>query len=151
MSGGKINLIPITLVDAHAFVAQHHRHHRPAQGGLFAVACASDDSVVGVAVVGRPVARRSEDGFTSEVTRVCVLEGFKNACSMLYAAAWRASRALGYRRCVTYTLASETGSSLRGAGWLLIGECGGGTWSRKQRPRVDTHPRQLKVRWESQP
>jgi hypothetical protein len=144
-----LDLVPVTLADAHAFVAQHHRHHRAAQGGLFAVGCASGVDIVGVAVVGRPVARRLNDGFTAEVVRLCCLEGFANCCSKLYGAAWRACRALGYRRCVTYTLASESGSSLLGAGWQLVGEVRGGTWSRTSRPRVDRHPTQSKLRWEA--
>lgn len=140
-------LVPVTLREAHAFVAEHHRHHEPAQGGLFAVGVAAGGIVVGVAIVGRPVARRLADDFTAEVTRLCTT-GARNACSMLYAASWRAARALGYCRLITYTLASEEGASLRGAGWTLVGETRGGSWSRQARPRVDTHPTQAKLRWE---
>lgn len=143
-------LVPITLREARAAVAEWHRHHLPPQGGLFAVACAPDGSPspVGVAIVGRPVARLSDDGWTAEVTRLAT-NGFPNACSMLYAAAWRACRALGYRKLITYTLASEPGTSLRAAGWRLVGEAGGGSWSRPSHPRVDEHPMQGKLRWES--
>ena len=141
-------LCPTTLREARAFVAAHHRHHKAPQGGLFAVACELDGTIVGVAVVGRPVARMIADGFTAEVTRLCTT-GEHNACSLLYAAAWRACRALGYRRLVTYTLPEEGGASLRAAGWRCLGECGGGSWSRKDRPRVDTHPTQGKLRWEA--
>lgn len=143
-----MNLCPITISEARAFVARHHRHHRAPQGGLFAVGVEEQDSFVGVAIVGRPVARHADDGYTAEVTRVCVLDGFRNACSMLYGACWRAARALGFRRLVTYTLKSEPGTSLRAAGWRLVGEAGGGTWSRRARPRVDLHPTQAKLRWE---
>ena len=143
-----LRLTPITLREARAFVARHHRHHRAPQGGLFAVACACDAEVVGVAIIGKPVARMLADGFTAEVTRLCTL-GQHNACSMLYAAAWRAARALGYRRLVTYTLPSEGGGSLRASGWRLVGEAGGGSWSRADRPRVDLHPTQEKLRWEA--
>jgi hypothetical protein len=101
-----------------------------------------------VAIVGRPVSRHLDDGWTVEVTRLCALEDTPNACSMLYAAAWRAARALGYRRCITYTLASEPGTSLTAAGWTLLGERGGGPWSRADRPRVDTHPLEQKQLWE---
>jgi hypothetical protein len=87
------------------------------------------------------------DGWTAEVTRVAT-DGTRNACSILYGAAWRAARALGYRKLVTYTLPEEGGASLRGAGWTVIGEAGGGSWSRKDRPRIDTHPTQAKLRWE---
>lgn len=143
-------LAPVTLKAARAFVEQHHRHHKPPQGGLFAVAAAAGEAVVAVAIVGRPVARGLQDGWTAEVTRLCALttDDARNACSMLYRAAWRAARALGYRRLVTYTLASETGASLRGAGFRCIGAAGGGSWSCPSRPRVDEHPTQVKMRWE---
>lgn len=144
-----IKLIPITLKEASVFVARNHRHHRPPRGGLFAVAVEDGDlSVCGVAIVGRPVARRLQDGWTAEVTRLCT-DGTRNACSMLYGAAWRAARALGYQRLVTYTLESEGGASLRAAGWRCVGEAGGGSWSRAERPRVDLHPTQRKLRWEA--
>jgi L-amino acid N-acyltransferase YncA len=143
-----LSLLPVTLREARAFVAKHHRHHRPPQGGLFAVGVEECGHVRGVAIVGKPVARMLADDFTAEVTRLCT-DGHRNACSMLYAAAWRAARALGYRRLLTYTLAEEGGASLKAAGWKLIGEAGGGSWSRKERPRVDTHPTQQKLRWEA--
>lgn len=144
-----LQIVPITLREAHAFVAEHHRHHKPAQGGLFALAVADIAGVCGVAVVGRTVARALDDGFTCEVTRLAT-NGARNACSMLYGAAWRAARALGYRRIVTYTLSEEGGTSLRAAGWRVVAErAGGGSWSRHGRPRVDEHPTQVKLRWES--
>jgi L-amino acid N-acyltransferase YncA len=128
-------------------VAKHHRHHQPPQGGIFAVAVSDGEKVRGVAIVGRPVARMASDGWTAEVTRVCT-DGARNACSMLYRAAWRACRAMGYRKLITYTLAQEGGASLRGAGFQLVGQAGGGSWSRRARPRIDTHPMQEKLRWE---
>lgn len=144
-----MNLQPITFKEAKAFVAEHHRHHQPPQGWLFGVAINDGERVVGVIMVGRPVSRHMQDGFTAEVTRCCVLDGYKNACSMLYGAAWRAARALGYKRIITYTLPSEGGGSLRGAGWQVVNECaGGGSWNREDRKRVDKHPLQAKLRWE---
>lgn len=143
-----LRLVPITISDANEFVRQVHRHHKPAPGGLFAVACANGDTVCGVAIIGRPVARMLQDGYTAEVTRLAT-DGTRNACSILYAAAWRAARALGYRRIGTYTLPEEGGASLRASGWKLIGEAGGGSWSREDRPRVDKAPTQAKLRWEA--
>lgn len=87
-------------------------------------------------MVGRPVSRHLDDGLTLEVNRCCT-DGTKNACSALYAASWRAAKALGYRRLITYTMPEEGGASLRGAGWRLLGLRGGGSWNCESRPRVD--------------
>lgn len=143
-----LELVPITLREANAFVKQHHRHHGPSRGCVFVIGAAVDGKVVGIAITGRPVARRLQDGWTAEVTRLCT-DGTAHVASKLYAASWRAARALGYRKLVTYTLAQETGVSLKAAGWRCLGEAGGGSWSRKDRPRVDQHPTQLKLRWEA--
>jgi len=105
--------------------------------------------MVGVCIVGRPVARLLADDFTAEVTRLATI-GDRNCCSFLYAAAWRACRAIGYRRLITYILDTEPGTSLKAAGWKCLGEAGGGRWSRLSRPRVDEHPTQGKIRWEMQ-
>lgn len=142
-------LHPITLKEAMLFVRRHHRHHSAPQGGLFAIGCAESDAdePCGVAIVGRPVARMLQDGWTAEVTRLCT-SGHRNACSMLYAACWRAARAMGYRKLVTYILDSERGTSLYGAGWKCVGEAGGGSWNRRGRPRIDDHPQQTKLRFE---
>ena len=147
MSTAGLHLVPTTISDACAYVAQYHRHHRAPQGGLFAIAVATDTGICGVAIVGRPVARMANDGWTAEVTRVAT-DGTHNACSMLYGAAWRATRALGYRKLITYTLGSEPGTSLRASGYVLVGQTNGGSWSRADRPRVDKHPLQEKLRWE---
>ena len=103
--------------------------------------------VCGVAIIGLPPARMSRDGFTAEVTRLAT-DGTKNACSFLYAAAWRAARAVGYRRLLTYTLESEPGTSLRATGFREIGRTKGGSWSRPSRKRTDKHPTGPKKKWE---
>jgi hypothetical protein len=143
-----LSIVPCTQTDAISFIAQVHRHHKVSGNGLFAAAVSDGESVVGVVLVGRPKARMLQDGWTCEVTRLAVREGYPNACSMLYRAAWRAAKALGWRRLVTYTLAEESGGSLRGAGFKEIGRAGGGSWSVPSRPRVDKHPTQEKIRWE---
>lgn len=145
-----MDLCPITLKEARRFVDLHHRHHKAPQGGLFAIGLSENDKIVGVAIVGRPVARMLDTGFIAEVTRLCVLDEHPNACSMLYSACWRAARAMGYQRLITYILKSETGKSLEASGFRLVGECGGGTWNRPNsgRPRVDTHPIEQKKLFE---
>jgi hypothetical protein len=147
-----LRLVPITLREANDFVEQFHRHNgrTSRDGGKFALGAATDDGLVGVAIVGRPLARLLDDGETAEVLRVCTKpEAPKNACSFLYGRAWRAWVAMGGKRLVTYTLQSESGSSLKGAGWSICGETQGGGWSRKQRPR-EWQPiyGQQKFRWE---
>ena len=147
-----LELVPITLREANEFVACHHRHHQPVIGHKFSIGCQAgvghNEHICGVAIVGRPVSRHLDNGWTLEVTRCCT-DGTKNACSMLYGAAWRAVKALGYKNLVTYTLPSECGGSLRGAGYRCLGEAGGGNWNSKSRPRVDSPHPQKKLRWEA--
>lgn len=92
-----LEICPVSLKEANAFVAENHRHHKPVTGHKFSIACADGEKIVGVAIVGRPVSRHLDDGWTLEVNRLCT-DGTRNACSMLYAAAWRAVRAMGYRK-----------------------------------------------------
>ncbi len=147
-----LQIQPITLREAQAFIGRHHRHNVAPQGYKFGMAVNNGDFVVGVATVGRPIARHNDDGYTAEVTRVCVLDGYRNANSMLYAACWRAARAMGYKRIITYTLPSESGASLRGAGWKVIGQTtqSKNGWDVPGRPRVvpDKYPRGQKTIWE---
>lgn len=143
----RLELTPITLAEANAFVKENHRHHRPVVGHKFSVSVSSNGVVRGVAIIGRPVARGLDNGWTLEVTRVAT-DGAKNACSMLYGASWRAAKALGYKKLITYTLASEPGTSLYAAGWRVVGEVKGRSWSCQSRPRVDLYPQQDKLRWE---
>lgn len=143
-----LELQPITYPEACAFIAEHHRHHLPPQGWKFGIAVNNGEKVVGVVTIGRPVSRMLDNGLTLEVTRCCT-DGTKNASSMLYGAAWRATKALGYRRLITYTLAEESGTSLNAAGWTALYETEGGSWSCPSRPRVDTHPTGQKTLWEA--
>lgn len=142
-----LSVAPITFRAAAAFVAEHHRHLPPARGTRFCVSVTDEEGTVrGVAMVGRPVSRHLDDGVTVEVNRCCT-DGARNACSMLYGAAWRAARALGYRRLVTYTLSVEGGASLRAAGFVRDGARGGGEWSRGDRPRQKALLPETKIRW----
>jgi len=132
-----LRTVPVTFPQAKEFITDWHRHHRPPAGHKFSFGVADGDVLVGVAVVGRPVSRMLDDGHTLEVTRVAT-DGTRNACSLLYAAAWQAAKALGYRRLITHPQASETGASLRGAGWRVVAsrppQPG---WNRPSRPRAD--------------
>lgn len=132
----KLCPIPLTLEEANEFVAQHHRHHKPVIGHKFSIDAVEGDNVVGVVIVGRPVARHRDDGLTLEVTRLCT-DGTRNACSFLYGAASRAAFALGYKRIGTYIRQDESGVSLAASGWRLVGQVSGRSWSCPSRPRVD--------------
>lgn len=131
-------LTPIPLRKARAFVAAHHRHNGPPRGWLFGCALTDEaGEVVAVAMAGRPLARAYDDGRTIEVLRVCTLEQ-RNAASRLYGAVCRAAQALGYRRAITYTLATEGGASLRAAGFTLTEVLGPRTsWASRGRGRYD--------------
>lgn len=148
---------PITLKQANAYVAQHHRHNMPTNGHKWSLACYDGDRLCGVAIAGQPIARRLDDGETIEVRRVCT-DGTYNACSILYGACARVAKEMGYRRIVTYTLITESGTSLKASGWKDMGEAGGVSWNTPSRPREEVqvtlfgeerkYPDCKKRRWE---
>jgi hypothetical protein len=146
-----LHLVPVSFADACGFVTMWHRHHVPPRFHKFSIGVADESNrLVGVAMVSIPVARAFNDGLTLEVQRTAT-DGTKNANSMLYAAAWRATKALRFGRLVTYTMGSETGASLRAAGWRVVAERKAHKgWTRPSRPRddhgVDGIPRTL---WEA--
>jgi len=115
----------------------------------FALGVTAGGELVGVATVGRPIARHLDDGYTAEVTRTCT-RGVRNANSMLYAAAWRTARSMGYQRLVTYTQHGESGASLRAAGYLPVADVPASPgWNRPSRPRTSTTAEQVtRTRWE---
>ena len=149
--GGNMKTVPISTTDANAFVSAYHRHNGPTSiAATIAVGLEHDGLLVGVALAGRPVARAIDDGFTLEVHRVCTMDDApKGAVSKLYGAMRRAAGALGYKKCITYTLTSESGASLRGAGWqqesFLVAR---GGWDCPSRPRKPTPSDNTdKIRW----
>lgn len=152
---GAVKVAPCTIADARRFIGQHHRHNLPPNSGLFAARVVSDGNTVGVVIVGRPVARALDDGATAEVTRCCT-DGTPNACSMLYGAAKRAAKALGWERLITYTLATEPGASLRAAGWQRVADLPArAAWARPNQARYQTdlfgnerRPPEPKTRWQ---
>lgn len=113
----KLCIVPITLKLAKEFVAEHHRHNKPPVGHKFSIGIERDGLLVGVAIAGRPVARSLDNGLTLEITRTCT-DGTKNANSKLYGAIWRCAKAMGYKKCITYTQHSESGASLAAVGWV---------------------------------
>lgn len=142
-----LEIQPITFAEACEFIRKWHRHHKPPVSWKFGCAVNDGEKVVGVVTVGRPVSRHLDNGWTLEVTRLTT-DGTEHAASKLYAAAWRAARALGYKRLITYTLESEPGTSLEAAGWKNLYTTEGGSWNCPSRPRVDKAPTGKKLLWE---
>jgi hypothetical protein len=140
-----LELRPIEFSDAVEFVRLHHRHHKPPIGHKYSIACYDDDRLCGVAIMGRPVSRYLDNGRTMEVYRNCT-DGTKNACSMLYGAAWRVAQGLGYNRIFTYTLESENGASLRASNWHFDGQAGGPNWTGERYRQEELFP-EMKNRW----
>jgi hypothetical protein len=149
-----VTIIPCRISEANLFVANFHRHNKPSPVSLFSVGASDGTNMVGVAIVGLPVSRvLMADGTTLECTRCCVIDGApKGTCSALYGAAWRATKALGYRRLVTYTLQSESGASLRGAGFRVVAELkprsDSSQWTSRPGREWQSVVGQAKIRWE---
>lgn len=137
---------PCELRDANEFISRLHRHHKPVQGHRFSIACWRDQ-MHGVAVVGRPVARMTDQRKVVEVTRLCT-DGTRNACSALYSAAARIAKEMGYEAIQTFILATEPGTSLKAAGWECAGPSAGGDWNRPSRGNRRTdQPMEAKSKW----
>lgn len=141
-----LTIRPIHLKAANEYIAAHHRHNIPTVGGKFAVSCYDGDRLCGVAICGRPVSRRLDDGVTLEIYRNCT-DGTYNACSKLYGACVRVGAAMGYQKIITYTLASEPGTSLRASGFTCEGLAGGQAWTGSRRRNYYISPPERKLRW----
>ena len=142
-----LKIVPLTLKQANDLVARLHRHHKPVQGYRFSIGLEVDGELRGAAIVGRPTGRKNPQYSWVEVTRL-VTDGTKNACSALYGACARIAKEMGFERIQTFTLASETGTSLRGAGWQFDGYSAGGDWNQPSRGNRRTdQPQGRKARW----
>jgi len=154
-AGNSVTLtaVPLDLAEANEFVTNFHRHNRPVIGARFSIGASDGIRLVGVAICGRPISRHQQaEGATAEVTRCCVLgDAPKGSCSFLYAACWRAWRAMGGQRMITYTLQSESGASMRGAGWKVLHELQGATgkaWTTRPGREWQSVSGQAKICWE---
>ena len=144
---GNLYAVPLELREANAFVEKLHRHHDPVYRDKFRLGAGKNGELVGVVQVGRPVSRNLDDGHTVEVTRLCS-DGTPNVCSFLYAKAAKIAQEMGYDKIITYILQSESGISLKAAGWSLEdSSCGGGNWNCPSRKRNTTAPTEKKQRW----
>lgn len=161
MKQSRLRVKQVSLKYANAFVITHHRHHGKVQGHKFSIACLEriTGNTLGVAIVGRPVSRRLDDGDTLEVTRLAVVDGARNVCSFLYGASARIATALGYQKIITYILQSELGTSLKASGWTMEADTAGGkSWNSSGKAvrtnvvvdlfgTTKKYPDELKQRW----
>lgn len=144
-SMSRLEVRPIGLKAANRFVEANHRHHKKVAGCKFSICACKGDVIVGVAICGRPVSRHMDDGTVIEINRLCT-DGTRNACSLLYGACCRIAKEMGYRKIITYVLASENGASLKASNFTCEGEAGGKIWT-GERARDNGVPRELKTRW----
>ena len=147
--------VPLTLKEANNFVELHHRHNKKCQGHRFSIGCIKDNEIIGVAICGRPLSRRLDSQFNLEVLRVCIIDPApKNASSYLYGRAWRIWQAMGGKKIITYTLASESGSSMKAVGWQKVSETkplstNALGWKTRDKRQDQKIYHQLKFRWEN--
>ena len=147
----KLYVIPVSKEKASEFITYIHRHHLPLDFGTYALGvCTADGVIHGVAIIGRTTTQHFDEEtnhWVQEVRRVAT-DGTKNACSCLYAAAWRFVSAMGYRKLISYTLPEEGGASLRALGWKRVDNVGGNPWAHRSKRGYDIHPVGKKTRWE---
>jgi len=141
--------VPLTRDEANAFVCEHHRHHSRVQGHRYAFGAELGGKLVGVAILGRPVAWQVDQYRELEVSRLCT-DGTPNACSFLLGRSARLARELGFRRVFTSILETESGHSLKVAGWIKEYTTRGGSWDRKGRRRPKKAPECPKQVWAPQ-
>ena len=144
-----LQVVPLTLKEANQLVAALHRHHKPVVGHRFSIGLRGPaGDLHGAAIVGRPVARAINSAEVAEITRL-VTDGTHNACSQLLGASARAAKAMGFLKIQTYILhETETGVSLKAAGWQREAVTSGGSWNRPSRGnRREDQPLQQKERW----
>lgn len=142
----RYRVIPLNFRMACDYVNRIHRHHPAPQGYKFAIGVTDGINILGVAMAGRPVCRHLDDGWTLEITRLCAKLGFKNICSLLYSRVVRIAREMGYSQVITYTLDTESGTSLKAAGFQMVRIGDGGSWN-GTRKRIDRHPLNPKKLW----
>lgn len=143
----------VTFPVAKEFIREHHHHCGPPQGWKYGAALFNGDDMVAVMTAGRPGSRHLDAQGCMEITRVCVKDVephglVANACSILYGYACREAFKRGYERVVTYTKKSESGASLRAAGFVPVAVSQGGEWGRPGRPRRSGRNTVPKIRWE---
>jgi len=148
----KLELRAVTFSVAAAFVHRHHAHCEAPVGWRFGAAVWNGLTLIGVVMVGWPVARGFRDKGKVEVNRLCVRRDVPtplrwNACSKLYGWAAAEAERRAYTSIITYTRADEDGASLRAAGWVKEASVRGRSWSGPNRVRTERAAPIDKDRW----
>jgi hypothetical protein len=142
-------IVPLTLRIANDFVEKHHRHSARTSndGGKFAIGLEVDGDLVGVAIVGRPVARLLQQPGTAELLRCCVIPNAPTgSAKTLNSRCKRIWQLMGGTRLVTYTLLSERGGSLLGTGFAPEASVPGRRWNGSKNGDRDLAA-EPKIRW----
>ena len=150
-----LEVVPISQRAAKDFIRKHHRHCSPPAGWRFGAAVRNGpglQGIVAVAMCGRPVSRCLDQKLIVEVNRLCcrtdvAAELTWNACSLLYGWCARTAKSIGAEHIITYTLASEAGTTLRAAGWTIDGYTVGRHWDTPTRRRRNSGHVENKTRW----
>ena len=150
----KLEVRPISFRDAARFVAQHHVHCGPPLMHRFSFGVWNGPWVLmGVVIVGNPVARALMGRNLVEATRVCVRRDTEpmlrdGCCSKLYSAAAQGAERAGYCKIITYLRADEGGASIKAAGWVPEADVPGRGWHSARRQRSNGNNAFVpKVRW----
>ena len=143
-----LRVVPATVKAVVPWINARHRHLKRLKGGLLACAISRGEphEWCGAGVVANPAQVWQGTG-RCVISRVCVVEGVQNGCSMIYGALAGAVRSLGYVEVWTYTLPEEPGTSLRAAGFVDMGMSAGGEHDREGRPRLPAERSDQKRRW----
>jgi hypothetical protein len=134
-----ITLDAVSWAEVKQFVRLWHRHNKPPVGFKVLIGAYNGTELIGVGILGRPINRILQDRGYLEVTRVCIKpchpHGLEwNACSMLYGRLCREAKKRGAKKVCTYVLTSESGISVRAAGFEQVKFVRGRKWRCKARP-----------------
>ncbi|MDB5931981.1 MAG: hypothetical protein JWR60_3688 [Polaromonas sp.] len=148
----KLTIEPVSFSTAKAFVAQHHRHCPAPAGWRFGAGIFNGEDLIGCVMVGRPVARAFDSARVVEVNRLCLRTDIApdlawNGCSQLYGWSAREAHKRGFEKIITYTLESESGVSLKAAGWTIEHTLKGRSWDTPSRRRTNASQGVNKNRW----
>lgn len=146
------DVAPVPFGTARRFVARHHAHCGAPAVARFSFGAFNGPTLMGVVIVGNPVARALMGRGIAEVNRLCIRRDLPralgwNIASMLYGAAAREAERRGFAKIMTYTRIDEAGTSLKASGWVAEARLRGRGWHGRHRPRSNKNAWVDKVRW----